>query len=66
VERCEVCLDIYRWSEGVAVTGPIRDIGQNILRSAFVTGSSSSSSHSYCHVLCRMAFIGVALLEINN
>ena len=36
-------LDIYRWSAGLAVTVPIRDIGQNGLQSAFETGSSSSS-----------------------
>ena len=28
-------LDIYRWGAGLAVTGPIRDIGQNVLHSSF-------------------------------
>ena len=28
---------------GLAVSGPIRDIGQNVLLSAFETGSGSSS-----------------------
>jgi hypothetical protein len=37
-------LDIYRWGVGLAVTGPIRDIRQNVLQSAFVTGSGSSST----------------------
>jgi hypothetical protein len=27
-------LDIYRWGAGLAVTGPMRDIGQNVLQSA--------------------------------
>ena len=39
-------LDIYRWGAGLAVTGPIRDIGQNILQSSFVAGSGSSSTVS--------------------
>jgi hypothetical protein len=34
-------LDIYQWGAGLAVTGRIRDIGQNILQSSFETGSSS-------------------------
>jgi len=33
--------DIYHWGAGLAVTGRIRDIGQNVLQSAFETGSSS-------------------------
>jgi hypothetical protein len=28
-------LDIYRWGAGMAVTGPIRHIGQNVLQSSF-------------------------------
>ena len=35
-------LDIYRWGAGLAVTGPIRHIGQNVLQSSFATWSSSS------------------------
>jgi hypothetical protein len=35
-------MDMYRWGAGLAVTGPIRDSGQTVLLSAFVTGSSSS------------------------
>ena len=35
-------LDIYHWGAGVAVTGRIRDIGQNVLQYSFVTGSSSA------------------------
>jgi hypothetical protein len=35
-------MDIYHWSAGlVAVTGRIRDIGQNILGSSSQKGSSS-------------------------
>jgi len=60
-EKC--WLDIYRWGAGLAVTGPIGDTGQNVWRSAFVTGSgSSSSSSSYCHVFCLIAFIEVAFI----
>jgi hypothetical protein len=52
-ERLEVY--IYRWGAGVAVTGRIRDIGQNVLRSASQTGRSSSPS--YFHIFFRFAFI---------
>jgi len=49
--NCAKCRpDIYRWAAGLAVTGPIRDSGQNVLQSSFET-ASSSSSHSYCHGL---------------
>ena len=41
-------LDICHWVAGLAVSGRIRDIGQNVLQSAFQTGSSSN--HSYSHV----------------
>jgi hypothetical protein len=44
------------------VTGPIRDTGQNVLQSAFVTGSSSS--HSYCNIGWLIAFLEEAI--INN
>jgi hypothetical protein len=33
-------LDSYHWGAGLVVTGPIRDIGQNILQYSFETGSS--------------------------
>jgi hypothetical protein len=33
---------IYHWGAGLAVTGPTRDIGLNVLQSSFQTGSSSS------------------------
>ena len=39
----------------VAVSGPIRDIGQNVLQSAFCTEGGSNSS--YCHVLFLIAFL---------
>ena len=41
-------VDIYRWGAGLAVSWPIRDIGQNVLQSYFET--ASSSSHTYCHI----------------
>jgi len=53
------------------VTGRIRDIGQNDLQSAFVTGSGGSSS--YCHILLLIAFLEetfirntIIILGINN
>ena len=30
-------LDIYHWGASLAVTGRIRDIGQNVLQSSFVS-----------------------------
>jgi len=36
-------LVIYHWDAGLAVTGPIRDTGQNVSRYSFVTRSSSST-----------------------
>ena len=35
-------LDIYHWGANLVVTGPIRDIGQNVVQSYFQKGSSSS------------------------
>jgi hypothetical protein len=35
---------ICHWGAGLAVTGRVRDIGQNVLQSSFQTGSSSSPS----------------------
>jgi hypothetical protein len=44
-------LDIYRWGAGQAVTGPIHGIGQNVLQSAFVTGSGSSTvTATFCYL----------------
>jgi hypothetical protein len=33
--RIQCWLDIYHWDAGLAVTGRIRDIGQNVLQSSF-------------------------------
>jgi hypothetical protein len=46
--------DSYRWGAGLAVTGRIRDIGQNVLQSAFATGSSSSSQLLQYFVIYRL------------
>jgi len=35
-------LDIYRWVNGLAMTGRIRDNGQNVSQSVFETENSSS------------------------
>jgi len=39
---------------GLAVTGRIRDIGQNVLQYSFQTGSSSG--HSYCQIFSLYHF----------
>ena len=54
-ERCEVLTE-YHLDAGVAVTGRMRDIGQNVLQSSFQTGSSSSPS-------CFHIFFCIAFLE---
>jgi len=38
-------LDIYHWDAGLAVIGPKRDIGQNVLQYSFQTGSSSRTRY---------------------
>jgi hypothetical protein len=57
-----VLTDMYCWDGGLAVTGPVRDIGRNVLRSAFITGSGSSSS-SYCHVFLLIAVLEEAFIR---
>jgi len=52
-------LDIYHWGAGLAVNGPIRDNGQNILQYSFVTGSSSSSR--YRHIIIYHWVTGLAV-----
>ena len=47
-------MDICHWGECLAVTGRIRDIGQNVLQYSFETGCDSSPS--YCHVFFLTAF----------
>jgi len=54
-------LDIYRWGAGLAIIGRIRDIGQNVSRSSFVTGSSSSPT--YCHMFFLIAFLAEAFIR---
>jgi hypothetical protein len=54
-------LDIYHWSAGLAVTGRIRDIGQNVLQSSFET--LSSNSLSYFQVFLHIAFPGEAFIR---
>jgi hypothetical protein len=43
-EQCEVLTGytVYHWCAGLAVTGRIRDIGQNALQSVFQAESGSS------------------------
>ena len=53
--------DIYHWGAGLVVTGPMRDIGQKVLQSAF--GIGSGNSHSYCHILFLMAFLEEAFIR---
>ena len=42
VAKCR--MDIYHWGAGLAVTGRIRDIGQNVLQSSFRTENSSTTT----------------------
>jgi hypothetical protein len=53
--------DIYHWGAGLAVTGRICDIGQNVLQSSFQTGSSSSPS--YFHSFFLIAFLEEAFIR---
>ena len=46
---------------GLAVTGRIRDIGQNVLQSSFQTGSSSSPSDF--RILFPIAFLEEAVIR---
>jgi hypothetical protein len=54
---------MYLWGAGLVVSGRIGDIGQNVLQSAFVAGSSSSS-HSYCCIVFLIAFLEEAFIRI--
>jgi len=54
-------MDVYHRSAGLAVTGRIRDIGQNILQSSFKTGISSSSP-SYFQIFFLIAFLDEAFI----
>ena len=63
-------MDIYHWVTGRAVTGRIRDIGQNVLQPPFQTGSSSSPTFfpiSFLTALLEEAFISnvITALHIN-
>jgi hypothetical protein len=51
-------LDIYRWGAGLAVTGPIRDIGQNVLQSAFGQGAAAAQLLP-CFVTYRISWGGL-------
>ena len=57
-------MDIYHWGLGLAVTGRIRDMGQNVLQPSFQTGSSSSSSTSYFQILLLIAFLEAIIRHI--
>jgi hypothetical protein len=56
-------LDIYRCGAGLAVTRPIRDIGQNVLQPDFVTGSGSSRTVTATW-FCLSHFLRGPLVEI--
>jgi len=55
-------LDIYHWGTGLEATGRISDIGQEVLKSCFETGSSSS--HSYYQILFLIASLRRSLLGV--
>ena len=48
--------NIYHWGASLVVTGPIRDMWQNVLQFSFQTGSSSSSP-TYFHSFFLIAFL---------
>ena len=54
-------LEIYHWGAGLAVTGRIRGIGQNVLEPSFIRGRSSSPS--YCQIFFLFAFLEEALIR---
>jgi len=54
-DRCEVLTGYLSLGAGLAVTGRIRDIGQNVLPSSFQT--ENGSSPSYFHIVFLIAFI---------
>ena len=53
--------DIYHWGAGLAVTGRIRDIGQNVLQFSFQT--ESSRSPGYFHIFFFIAFLEEAFIR---
>jgi len=54
-------LDIYHWGAGLAVTGRIRDIGQNVLLSSFQT--EVAAAPSYFHIFFLIAFLEEAFIR---
>jgi hypothetical protein len=60
---------VYRWGAGLAVTGEIRDIGQDVLQPSFA--QEAAAVQSYCHILLIVALLGVVIgnvtivLEVN-
>jgi hypothetical protein len=55
-------LDIYRRGAGLAVTGPIRDIGKNVLQPSYETGSGSSKAVTA--TFCFLSLSSRSSLEI--
>ena len=53
--------DIYYWGAGLAVTGRIWNIGQNVLQSPLQTRGSSSPS--YFHIVFLIAFLEEAFIR---
>jgi hypothetical protein len=60
-EGCEVLTEFCHWGAGLALTGRIRDIGQNALQSYFQTGSGSSPS--YFQIFFLIAFLVAAFIR---
>jgi hypothetical protein len=54
-------LAIYHWSAGLAVTGRILDIGQNVLQSSFRGGSCNTLS--YFQIFLLIAFLQEAFIR---
>ena len=59
VVKCS--LDIYRWGAGLAVTGRIRDIVQNVLQSSFEQEAAAATVTAR---FCFITFLEEKFLEI--
>jgi len=60
-ERCEVLTGYLSLGAALTVIGRIRDIGLNVLKSSFQTGSSSGTI--YFHVFFLIAFLEEAFIR---
>jgi hypothetical protein len=55
-------MDVYHWGAGLAVTGGMRDIGQNVLHN-FLLKQEVVYSPSYFQIFFRIAFLEEAFIR---